>query len=331
MDGVQVHYFPSDRLRRIYYSPRLRAFLEGAVAQADVTHTHSVFLWPTTVAARIARRTRRPYVLSPRGMLVQELVARRNSWLKKAWIAAFERANVEDANAVHVTSRVEAEELARIGLHARSVIEIPNGIPLATREPDRSSHDVALPAKYMLFLGRISWKKGLDRLIAALVEAPEVHLVVAGNDDENHWPVVHELSSRLGVAARVHRLGFVGGASKHRLIANARAMVLASYSENFGNAVLESMAMGVPAIVTPEVGLADEVRGNGAGRVVAGDARSLGAALAELWRDDRTRATLGANALKVARGYAWEAIAARFEHEYEKILSSCWSASPRSS
>src|SRR4051794_24817373 len=74
LDGVQIQYFPSYILRRLYWSPLLARRLRASVANCSVMHLHSVFLWPTWAAAGIARAAHIPYVISPRGMLVKDLV-----------------------------------------------------------------------------------------------------------------------------------------------------------------------------------------------------------------------------------------------------------------
>src|SRR5262245_19364912 len=116
VDGVSVWYFPTGLGRRLYRSPQMDRALFANIGGFDILHTHSVFLWPTTAAARAARAHRVPYILAPRGMLVLELI-RRKSWLAKwAWITAFERLNLENARAIHVTSKIEADEIERLGL-----------------------------------------------------------------------------------------------------------------------------------------------------------------------------------------------------------------------
>ena len=69
LDGVQVRYFPVPFLRRLYWSPQMATATDARMAESDVLHCHSVFLWPTWMAARAARRARVPYVCAPRGML----------------------------------------------------------------------------------------------------------------------------------------------------------------------------------------------------------------------------------------------------------------------
>ena len=80
VDGVNVWYFETGVGRRIYRSPKMRQALATNVARFDIVHLHSVFLWPTSAAAQAARKVGVPYVLSPRGMLVKDLIRRKSRW-----------------------------------------------------------------------------------------------------------------------------------------------------------------------------------------------------------------------------------------------------------
>lgn len=326
VDGVRVHYFPSPWLRRIYWSPRMGRFLDEHVPSVDLVHTHSVFLWPTTAAASAARRSGVPYVVSPRGMLVPELIRRRSSFAKKAWIALFERRNIERAAAIHATSPLETRELGKLGLSPQAVFEVPNGVD-RDLPPDRSLASAApagLPQGYALFLGRINWKKGLEKIVDGLALQPDLVVVVAGNDEDGYQARLEAQAARLGVASRLRFAGFVDGAQKAALIENATAVILPSDSENFGNSLLEAMALGTPAVATPGVGLADVIEKERCGMVVAPEARSIGEALRRLKDDDRLRAELGANARKVVgERYSWDAIAAEFEKHYRSLVQPC--------
>lgn len=319
MDGIRVHYFPSHRMRRLYYAPRMKTFLERHVAGYDIVHTHSVFLWPTAAAARAARLRSRPYVVSPRGMLVRGLIERRSTLLKRGWIRLVERRNIEGAAAVHVTSAAEGADLLSLGLAPRRMFEIANGVDLPAASSPQREKD--LPQRYVLFLSRISWKKGLDRLVEALRGAPGVHLVVAGNDDEGHWAAVEAKAKLLGVHERVRFIGFVEGDRKERVLAGADLFVLPSYSENFGNAVLEAMSHGVPVVVTPEVGLAAAIREYGAGMVVEGDPEALGPAIASLMNDPARRRELGERGRTAAARYSWASVAEQMEAQYRSLVA----------
>ena len=103
LEGVKVTYFPSRLLRRLYWSPPMGRALMQTVAGFDAVHLHAVYLWPTWAGARAAKAHQVPYVISPRGMLVPELMRRKSRWLKAAWVALIERGNLEGAAAILTT------------------------------------------------------------------------------------------------------------------------------------------------------------------------------------------------------------------------------------
>src|SRR5258708_11129808 len=154
-DGVTIHYFAST-IDRIYYSPAMRRALSKRAGDFDLVHAHSVFLWPTVLAAREAHSHGVPYVISPRGMLVPELVRRKSSIAKKAWIRLFEKRNFAGAASIHFTSEREHDDARRLGIATPRSFVIPNGIDLPLPS------DRARPPRLVLFLGRITWHKGLD-------------------------------------------------------------------------------------------------------------------------------------------------------------------------
>ena len=322
--GVKVWYFRSRHLRRLYWAPALGEALAAHVGGFDVVHTHAIYLWPLWAAARAARRAGVPYVVSPRGMLERDLVSRKNPLLKGLWLAGIERHNLAGAAAIHVTSRRESDEAAAFGLPLPAVHEIPNGVDLnpAVGPVSAAVGEIVAGGPYVLFLGRINWKKGLDRLLRALVNVPAARLVIAGNDEENYRGVLHQLADRLGVAARIAYTGPVQAGDKAALLAGADLLVLPSYSENFGNVVIEAMAAGRPVVVTSEVGVAEAVTDAQAGLVVDGDSGELASALTRLLSQPALREEMGARGRAAARErFAWPAVATRMEAMYESLLN----------
>ncbi|HEX2060530.1 MAG TPA: glycosyltransferase [Thermoanaerobaculia bacterium] len=302
VDNVRVHYFPSP-FPRLYWSPAMQRALER-IADYDVAHTHAVYLWPGVALARAARKANVPYVVSPRGMLVPELIRRKNRVVKTLWLRTFERPALAHASAIHFTSQLEWEEAKRVGLPLPSPAVVPNGIDLEARP------NVAREENLLVFLGRVNWKKGLDRVIEALPPLANVRFVIAGNDEENLTPRLRELASRLGVADRVEFAGPVYGEAKNELLARATLFVLLSTSENFGNAVLEALAMETPVVLSPDVGLADEVAGANAGAIGA-------ESIAALLRDRARREEMGRNGrLLVASRFTWPRVAEAMENVY---------------
>lgn len=326
LDGVQVRYFPSPLLRRLYWSPAMGRALKRHVRTVDVVHTHSVFLWPTWAAARAARRPHVPHVVSPRGMLVKELIMRRSRLAKTLWIELIDRRNIESAAAVHVTSQNEARELARFGWRLPPVTTIGNGaddvdaVGSATVvSPD--IREAVAQQPLVLYLGRLSWVKGLDRLLQAFALTDSGTLAIVGTDDEHLAPALSSLADKLGIAARVRIVPrLTVGADKERLLASANVFVLASHSESFGNAVLEAMRRSVPVVVTRGVGAADAVRESGGGLVAGDDPRQIADAIARLLHDPALAKSMGAAGQAYAqRHYAWSGIAERMENVYASL------------
>jgi glycosyltransferase involved in cell wall biosynthesis len=258
-------------------------------------------------------------------MLVRDLIGRR-SWLaKSAWIQIIERSNVEQAAAVHLTSELEAEELQRFGWRLPQRAVIPNGVD----EPSPCGCEIATDVEriaaeqpLILFLGRLSWKKGLDRLLRAFASTKAGKLAIVGTDDEGLAPRLVKLAGSLRIAERVHILPrTIIGSEREHLFAAARLFVLMSYSENFGNTVLEAMRRRVPVVVTPEVGAAEIVRQSAGGIVAQGDAEAFGAAIERLLDDPNLARSMGEAGQQYAMThYTWAGISARMEELYERLV-----------
>jgi glycosyltransferase involved in cell wall biosynthesis len=300
--------------------------LDSEIGKFDVVHLHSVFLWPTWAAARAARKAGIPYVLSPRGMLVKDLIRRRSRLAKTAWIHLVEKSTIEQAAAVHLTSTLEATELKSFGWRFPRLAVIPNGIdePLAAAgDVSADVNAIAAAQPLVLFLGRLSWKKGLDRLLHAFAYSHTGKLAIVGTDDEGLAPQVEKLAEDLRIADRVRVLArTVVGAEKERLFAAAQLFVLSSYSENFGNTVLEAMCRRVPVVVTPEVGAAEIVRQSAGGIVAHGNAEAFGAAIDHLLDNPNLARSMGeAGQRHAVTHYTWAGISVRMEELYESLRS----------
>jgi glycosyltransferase involved in cell wall biosynthesis len=269
-----------------------------------------------------------PYIVAPRGMLVPELIKRRRRLLKSVWLRIMEDGNFRDAAAFHFTSQLEAEQCVRLGFPIKRWIVIANGIDPDTFDVDsepRPSDRVAQAMNrgpYLLYIGRINWKKGLDRLIASLPMVPHLRLVVAGNDEERYQHRLKEIIKQEDLGNRVKFVGPVYGDDKSALLRKAVALALVSHSENFGNVVLEAMAVGCPVIVSPQVGLAGVVERVRSGVVVEPEPNVLARAIREVWSDQGLRKAMGERGRAVVEAeYHWSTVAEKMERAYREILN----------
>jgi glycosyltransferase involved in cell wall biosynthesis len=109
------------------------------------------------------------------------------------------------------------------------------------------------------------------------------------------------------------------GSEKEHLFTAARLFVLSSYSENFGNTVLEAMRRGVPVVITPEVGAAELVRESGGGLVVAGEPVSFSEAICRLISNPTLARSMGAAGQRYSMNYTWDGIAMQMEALYKHL------------
>jgi glycosyltransferase involved in cell wall biosynthesis len=322
-DGVAVRYVKAAFPRR-FFGARVRAPLTAALARADVCHIHGVWNVPEWWASYLARARKLPYVVSPRGMLQPQAV-RRGRWRKTVAYRLLERANLRGAGLLHATSEQEAEALRDLQLGVPIAV-VPNGVDLdaAERAPLGYRRQLGIPpdAFVILFLGRMHRIKRLDLLADAFDELrathQSAHLVLAGHDEQ---ALIPDLTRRLSAhASFVHALDAVGGQDKWALLRDADVTVLCSDSESFGITVVESLAAGVPAVVTRTCPW-PEIETRECGFWVEQDARAIAAALRVLADDPARRRRMGERATALAREqYGWDAIAPVMSRLYTGLL-----------
>jgi len=327
--AIDVRMFPVRPPRRFVFSPELLRSLTERTREFDVVHIHSLFLFPQLAAYRGARRSGVPYVVSPRGALDPHL-RRRGRVVKLATEVLWQRGMLARAAALHTTSAEEARWIVGVAPRVpRSIV--PNGIdwarfqdlPPASEFRDACLGDSAAPV--LLYLGRLSHKKGLDVLVRAFAVArrsvPDALLVIAGPDDESMQPALAALAAREGVAGSVIFTGMLRRRARLAALAAANVWALPSRGENFGIAVAEAMAAGLPVVLSPEVNIAADIAAAGAGVVCARTAEAFAAEIASLLNDRAARESLGQRARAFARRYDWDAVAPQLAEMYERAAA----------
>jgi glycosyltransferase involved in cell wall biosynthesis len=254
-EGIPVRYCRRAWPRSIFYAPSLASVLATELRDADVLHIHG--LWNAAVwsAAAAARHQRRPYVLSPRGMLAPAALAH-DAWRKRLVYPLTDRRVIRDAARLHATSQVEFNELTQLTEPDR-VVYVPNGVELprvcdGVGGAARERFKLPAEAPLVLFLGRIHPIKRLDLLADAfglvLRQHAEAHLVIAGPDEDGHRAQIAPRFTPFGDA--VTWTGRLDDTSKRRLLDAAAVLVMCSDTESFGMSVAEAMAAGKPVVVT---------------------------------------------------------------------------------
>ncbi len=305
--------------------PDLTGAAGEAVAAADIVHIHALWEEVQHQAARACRLSGKPYLIRPCGML--DPWSLRQGRLKKALYLIWRlRRHLNAATALHFTSDAERDGTARLRLRAPAIVE-PNGIDISEyndlppRGTFRQRWGVPEQRPVVLFLGRIHPKKGLDLLLPAFAPFAEAAtLVVAGPGEDAYRRSLEAEAARLGIAGSVLFTGMLLGSDKLAAFAGADLFVLPSYQENFGIAVAEAMAAGLPVVISDQVNIHAEVAAAGAGGVVPTETAALSAELTRWVRDPALRRSAGdrARAFAFAR-YDWAAIAGRWVRHYQRL------------
>ena len=315
--GADARPFRIDGARRIAVhrwtdtykvAPGLVTYLLRNVRAFDVVHIHAVFSFASTTAAWIARGAGIPYIVRPLGTLGDYGITQRRRRLKQLSLALIEGPMLRHAAAVQFTSRMEMDEVLRLGLACRGVV-VPLGIeaePEIAAQPRSLAvdHPELAGRRVILFLSRLDPKKNVEALLDAFAASDDLQrtstLVIAGGGRPDYVAALHARARALSIGDRVLWLGHVEGARKAAALAAADIFVLPSFSENFGIAAVEAMLAGVPPILTPGVAIAREAAAAG-GAVVAGtDAPALTRAMLDLIGDESRRSAIGARARQFA-------------------------------
>jgi len=230
-----------------YFPVRLILAAWKAVISHRYIHLCNIF-YPSSIAvATFAVLLRREVLWSVHGELDPWAIQHR-SYKKRPFlwfIKTFLYRNV----IFHATCPEEVAYIqSAFGKDAKTIL-IPNYILLPKKETVTSEE------KYLLFVGRIHEKKGVDRLIDGLAKSDhflnsDFSLKIVGDYENDYGQSLVEQVRTLGLDKKVLFLGKKEGAEKFQLFAGAYCSIMPSITENFGMVVVESLSQGTPVIAS---------------------------------------------------------------------------------
>lgn len=267
------------RYTHFSYAPRLAPWLERNAGRYDALISHGVWEYHGLPVRAAARRHGRPYFVFVHGMLDPWFrrfrLKHAKKWLVWPWAGY---PVLRDAQAVLYTAEEEARLAPRsFWLYRARAVVTHLGIAPPPEESTAQRAQFAqlfpgLAARpFILYLGRIHEKKGIDVLIEAFGRVtqaqPELRLAIAGPDQSGLRPRLERLGARVGLAGRVDWLGELRGDVKWGALRSAAAFALSSHTENFGYAVVEALASGTPVLISDRVHIWREIAADGAALV----------------------------------------------------------------
>lgn len=254
----KVRGFPRRGPSRLRFSLAMLSAARSDGGGFDVVHQHGIWTACSHASNTLRQVHRLPIVVAPHGSL-QKWALKRSPWKKRLALLAYEQENLHRAACLHATAEAEVADFRDYGLQ-NPIAVVPNGVSETWLEScgdgDRFRQQHAIPPdrRLLLFLSRITPKKGLPLLLEAVDCVRDAFsgwlLVIAGMDEFGHLQEVEALVAKLNLQDSVRFVEPLYDQTKRDAFAAADAFVLPSYSEGAPMVVLDCLATAVPVITT---------------------------------------------------------------------------------
>jgi glycosyltransferase involved in cell wall biosynthesis len=324
---LKLNYLPVADPWEQYTASQARRVVTGIIRDFDFLHLHDLWRPLSKRAAAIAFQCGVPYTILLNGMLDPWSLSQKR-WKKKLGFAVLGyREMLDRAAFLHAGNDDEVRLIRPLGL-LPEIRVIPNGIfaeeiaPMPAFGSFSGKYPQLASRPFILFMGRLHYKKGLDYLADAFAKVasrfPEFMLVVAGPDGGAEDDFRRRIDA-LGVADRVVLSGPVWGNDRLAAMADAACFCLPSRQEGFSLAITEAMGCGLPVVISegchyPQV---SEV---GAGFVLPLDADAFADALIRIMNDGELRERMGQRGRELVWSrFTWPTVAKQTIDAYENV------------
>lgn len=248
-----IKALPNDAVTPYEYSKRIAQYLKSH--DYDLYHTNGLWMYCNHITCSVARHKRKPYIITPHGMLYPEAL-KRSCWKKRPLIQLCFRKDINRADCLHVTCKPEMEHVRQFGYHgAIAVIPNPANLPSYLNE-------IAAKKPFFLgcsrlrkfgFLGRLHPRKKVENLLSGVALLPRLQdyeLVIMGKGEEIYEQFLRSETKRLGLEDCVKFCGFINGRDKYEQLAQLSCLFVPSDFENFGMIVTEALSVGTPVMAS---------------------------------------------------------------------------------
>ncbi|GHT53478.1 glycosyl transferase family 1 [Bacteroidia bacterium] len=285
----------------------------------DLYHAQGIWQYPTSIAAKIARKQNKPYIITPRGMLYPQALAA-SKLKKQIFLKLFLLNDLNKAATVQATCEEEMHHLRNVGVKTPIAV-IPNPIHVQDRLPYAMRN-----AQFKLgYLGRVHPRKNIERIIYAWEKSgnktTNSELVIIGDGDKSYLDFLKAETTRLNLKNVVFT-GFLSGEAKEKMLNALSYLVVPSDFENFGMIIPEALTKGIPVIASKGTPW-EELNTHRCGWWVDNDVDTLAATIEQaLQLPKTTRIEMGRRGQELVKNnYSVEVVAKKMIRLYEWILS----------
>jgi glycosyltransferase involved in cell wall biosynthesis len=312
------------------FQPRFRAWgysnqLVPALVSADldILSLHGLWKYCSVASRRWHRRTGRPYIVHPEGML-ESWALRNGRWKKRIAALLYENEHLRRAACLRALSEAEAQSIRGCGLR-NPICVIPNGVDLPDISERSSPKTQWQGRKVLLYLGRLHRKKNLTNLIRAWNEMSNSEdcgtdpwvLAIAGWDQGGYEKEL----KRIAAVSSIVFLGPLFDEDKQTAYRVCDAFILPSLSEGLPMTVLEAWAYAKPVLMTRECNLSEGLAAGAALQIgVAPEEIAAGVKQLTEMSDDDRRAMGDRGRTLVATKFSWPRIGEQMRSVYDWVL-----------
>ena len=301
--GINTHMTELSRFLR--HEVILSNNIESMNVRPDIVHIHHAFTPLTFKALKIAKKRGIPVIVTN-----HSIAPLHDSYFWKLLKLGFKYLN--DASAIIAVSNAAKRFISNFT--SKDIVVIPNGVDVEKFRPMKGKER----GKALLYIGRLSARKGVQLLIPLLFKCLKEHdakLIIAGKDEMFMLPLL-KLQGKLCKNVKV--LGFVPDANLPELYNYADLFLMPSLTmESFGITAIESLACATPVVATKAGALPEIIRSGG----VTTSLWKFPKVVANLLSNPDGIRKLGKEGRKfVEEEYSWDVVAKRIENLYFKVL-----------
>ena len=256
INGVQATYFRnlSNRLAydyQIYLPMKMSQSTRVAIEESDIVHMHGHRNFLNNIVHSTTTMSQKNYIFSAHGTAIS---IERRLLAKKIFDFIFGNCILRDAKHFIAVSEKEVDQYGAMGITRNKVTVVHNGIDINAFQnlPEKGTFRRRYgleEKKIILFLGKITPRKGVDFLVRAysLLQSDNTVLVIAGND-MGYKSEVERLITTRNLRGRVIFTGLLIDGEKLAAYQDADVLVYPSVYEIFGLVPFEAMLCGLSLI-----------------------------------------------------------------------------------
>ena len=329
INGIDVYTVPCTSHKLGMYSKFTAKFVRQIIKNYDIVYAIHWYNHPVIVFSKIAHENKIPFILAAYGSL-QDPARNLNKNRKKILDLIYTKNMIKNTPGFHSVGELETQQYIKLGVNENKIHRIDHGLDLNDFIIKKRSNILKkigidrTKSKYLIFIGRIDKKKGIDVLIRSFVEIEKsfenIFLVIVGTGLESYENELKQLASDLNLK-RIKFTGFVTEDEKLELLESSTLFITVSHSDVHTIAVQEALAMGIPIIISkasdwPEI---DEYE---AGITIDIDIKSVQQAIKKLLNKNTNLSKYSDNAKKLIKEkFLIDILIPKYERMFNTVIN----------